>query len=154
MKLHDIKPAAGSRRKKVRRGRGDSSGAGSFSGRGCKGQNSRSGGGVRLGFEGGQTPLLRRTPKLRGFKNPCRIEYRAINLYILEDKFADGDKVTPETLVEKGVVSSVSTPVKILGQGELTKKLTFEGVVLSKSVASKLGVKQEVTEKKEPKKKK
>ena len=136
MKLHDLQSNPGSRKQKDRRGRGDSSGSGNFSGRGCKGQNARAGGGVRLGFEGGQTPLLRRTPKLKGFKNPKRIEYIILNLSQIEERYSDGETVSPATLYEKRLVAKADLPIKILGSGTLTKKVEFMGVKLSKSVES------------------
>ena len=104
MKLHELKPAEGSRKVRNRVGRGTSSGNGKTSGRGQKGQNSRSGGGVRLGFEGGQTPLFRRLPK-RGFTNVNRKEYAVVNLDVL-NRFEDGTEVTPVVLVEAGIVSN------------------------------------------------
>lgn len=138
MKRSDLMPAAGSRTKKVRRGRGDGSGHGNYSGRGMKGQNSRAGGGVRIGFEGGQTPLLRRTPKKKGFRNPNRVEFLAINFHVLEGKFSDGEVVSPATLLEKRIIRNLKQPVKILGTGTLTKQVSFEGVIFSKSAESAL----------------
>ncbi len=156
MKLHDIKANSGSRKPKVRKGRGDSSGSGNYSGRGMKGQNSRAGGGVRLGFEGGQTPLLRRTPKLKGFKNPNRVEYVVINLDKIEARYADGEVVSPTSLFEKRLVAKAGLPIKILGNGTLTKKVTFEYVKMSKvvekasaSAPKKPAAKKEETTKKE-----
>jgi len=134
MKLHELKPNVGAKKAKVRRGRGDGSGHGNFCGRGCKGQNARAGGGVRPGFEGGQTPLVRRMPKLKGFKSPNRIEYTPINLDTIELRFEDGEIVSPDTLVEKGVLKTVKNPIKILARGKLTKKVTFEGVRMSAAV--------------------
>ncbi len=151
MKLHDLKPVVGSRKKKTRRGRGDASGSGNYCGRGMNGQNCRSGGGVRIGFEGGQTPLLRRVPKLKGFKNPCRIEYMPINFTIIEEKFSDGEVVSPNTLVEKRILRNQKMPVKILGTGKLTKKVTFEDVKMSKTVEKAIGSKKKKEEKKEEK---
>jgi len=123
MKLHELKPAEGSRKNRNRVGRGTSSGNGKTSGRGQKGQKARSGGGVRLGFEGGQTPLFRRLPK-RGFTN--------INLDQL-NAFDDGAEVTPVVLVESGIVKAEKSGIKILGNGELTKKLTVKAAKFSKS---------------------
>ena len=139
MKLHDIKANTGSRKQRDRRGRGDSSGSGNFSGRGCKGQNARAGGGVRLGFEGGQTPLLRRTPKLKGFKRAHRTEYIILNLHQIEERYQDGETVSPATLFEKGLIAKADLPVKVLGRGQLTKKVEFAGVKLSKSVETTAG---------------
>lgn len=131
MKLHELQPAEGSRKVRNRVGRGTSSGNGKTSGRGQKGQNSRSGGGVRLGFEGGQTPLFRRLPK-RGFSNVNRKEYAVVNLETL-NRFEDGTEVTPVVLVEAGIVKNEKAGIKILGNGELTKKLTVKAAKFSKS---------------------
>lgn len=139
MKLNELRPATGSRKKKIRRGRGDASGHGNYSGRGMKGQNCRSGGGVRIGFEGGQTPLLLRSPKLRGFKNPCRTEYIAVNLSTLEEKYSDSEVVSLDTLLEKRIIRNTNLPVKILGNGTLTKKLTVKGLKMSKTAEKALG---------------
>ncbi|QPA31076.1 50S ribosomal protein L15 [Thermaerobacillus caldiproteolyticus] len=124
MKLHELQPALGSRKERNRVGRGIGSGNGKTSGRGHKGQNARSGGGVRLGFEGGQTPLFRRLPK-RGFTNINRKEYAIVNLDAL-NRFEDGTEVTPELLLETGVVSKLKDGVKILGNGQIEKKLTVK----------------------------
>ena len=131
MKLHELKPAEGSRQERNRVGRGSSSGNGKTSGRGQKGQKSRSGGGVRLGFEGGQTPLFMRLPK-RGFTNVNRKEYAVVNLDIL-NRFDDGTEVTPLTLVEAGIVKDEKSGIKVLGNGELTKKLTVKAAKFSKT---------------------
>ncbi|ADI25199.1 50S ribosomal protein L15 [Geobacillus thermoleovorans CCB_US3_UF5] len=131
MKLHELKPAPGSRKKAVRVGRGIGSGNGKTSGRGQKGQNARSGGGVRLGFEGGQTPLFRRLPK-RGFTNINRKEYAVVNLEKL-NRFEDGTEVTPELLLETGVISKLKSGVKILGKGQIEKKLTVKAHKFSAS---------------------
>lgn len=137
MKQHEVQPSEGARKSRIRRGRGDSSGYGSFSGRGCKGQNSRAGGGVRLGFEGGQTPLWKRMPKLKGFNNPCRVEYAPVNLLKIEKAYENGETVNEMTLLEKGILSSTKNPVKILGNGTFSKKITFEGVAFSSSAKEK-----------------
>jgi large subunit ribosomal protein L15 len=126
MQLHDLFPAPGSRKKRKRVGRGVGSGHGSTSGRGNNGQNSRAGGGKGPGFEGGQNPLHMRLPKLPGFTNPNRVEYAVVNVSRLELLFADGDSVDAETLVAKGVIKSVNEQVKVLGDGEITKKLTVK----------------------------
>ena len=131
MKLHELKPAEGSRQERNRVGRGSSSGNGKTSGRGQKGQKSRSGGGVRLGFEGGQTPLFMRLPK-RGSTNVNRKEYAVVNLDIL-NRFEDGTEVTPLTLVEAGIVKDEKSGIKVLGNGELTKKLTVKAAKFSKT---------------------
>ena len=128
MKLHELQPATGSRKVRNRVGRGTSSGNGKTSGRG---QKARSGGGVRLGFEGGQTPLFRRLPK-RGFTNINAKEYAIVNLDQL-NAFEDGAEVTPVVLVESGIVKAEKSGIKILGNGELTKKLTVKAAKFSKS---------------------
>ena len=123
MKLHTISPAIGATHSKKRLGRGTSSGTGKTSGKGHKGQNARSGGGVRIGFEGGQTPLFRRIAK-RGFSNAMfKTEYAVINLSDL-NKFEDGAVITPELLKEMGILKNQLEGVKVLGQGKLEKKLT------------------------------
>ena len=130
MKLHELQPAEGSRKVRNRVGRGTSSGNGKTAGRGQKGQKARSGGGVRLGFEGGQTPLFRRLPK-RGFTNVNRKEYAVINLDVL-NRFEDGTEVTPVALVEAGIVKNEKAGIKILGNGSLDKKLTVKAAKFSK----------------------
>lgn len=124
MKLHELKPAEGSRQERKRKGRGIGSGNGKTAGRGHKGQNARSGGGVRLGFEGGQTPLFRRLPK-RGFTNINRKEYAVVNLDAL-NVFEVGTEVTPELLIETGLVKKELAGIKILAKGSLDKKLTVK----------------------------
>ena len=136
MFLNELKPADGAKTKKFRKGRGHGSGNGKFAGRGRDGQKSRSGGGVRPGFEGGQMPLYRRIPK-RGFTNINSKEIVAINLDKLE-KFNDGDVVTVTALKEKGIINNSKDGVKILGNGELTKKLTVQVNAFSKSAAEKI----------------
>jgi large subunit ribosomal protein L15 len=136
MKLHELKPAEGSRHKKKRVGRGMASGHGKTSGRGHDGQNSRSGGGVRLGFEGGQNPLARRLPK-RGFTNPTRKEYAIINLDVLNN-FEKGTVVTPELLKEKGYVKQVKDGVKVLGNKEVNVALTVKANKFSQTAVSKI----------------
>ncbi|MCG1023868.1 MULTISPECIES: 50S ribosomal protein L15 [Sutcliffiella] len=122
MKLHELKPNEGSRKERNRLGRGTGSGNGKTSGKGHKGQNARSGGGVRPGFEGGQTPLFQRLPK-RGFTNINRKEYAIINLDAL-NRFDEGTEVTPELLLETGLVSKLNAGLKVLGNGSIEKKLT------------------------------
>lgn len=124
MKLHELKPTEGSRKERKRLGRGIGSGQGKTAGKGHKGQNARSGGGVRLGFEGGQTPLFRRLPK-RGFTNFARKEFAIVNLDTL-NRFAEGTEVTPELLIETGVVSNEKAGIKILAKGNVEKKLTVK----------------------------
>lgn len=126
MQIHDLFPAPGSRKSRKRVGRGNGSGHGSTAGRGDKGQNSRAGGGKGPGFEGGQNPMHMRLPKLPGFKNRNRVEYSVVNVSRLDQVFAEGDVVTAETLVEKGVIKSAAELVKVLGDGEITKKLTVK----------------------------
>ena len=124
LKLHNLSPVEGARHRKKIVGRGTGSGHGKTSGRGHKGQNARSGGGVRPGYEGGQTPLFKRLPK-RGFTNISRKEYAVVNLEDLNNAcFNDGDKVTPEVLVKFGFVNKKYEYVKVLGNGTLEKKLT------------------------------
>lgn len=131
MKLHELKPAEGSRKVRNRVGRGTSSGNGKTSGRGQKGQKARSGGGVRLGFEGGQTPLFRRLPK-RGFTNINAKEYALVSLEAL-NIFEDGTEVSPSVLKNAGVIKSEKSGVKILANGELTKKLDVKASKFSKA---------------------
>lgn len=131
MKLHELQPSEGSRQVRNRVGRGTSSGNGKTSGRGQKGQKARSGGKVRLGFEGGQTPLFRRLPK-RGFTNVNRKDYAVINLDVL-NRFEDGAEVTPVALVEAGIVKNEKSGIKVLANGELTKKLTVKAAKFSKA---------------------
>jgi len=131
MKLHELKPAEGSRQVRNRVGRGIGSGNGKTAGRGHKGQNSRSGGGVRPGFEGGQNPLFRRLPK-RGFTNINRKEYAIVNLDAL-NRFEDGAEVTPALLLEIGIVSNEMAGIKILGHGTLSTKLTVKAHKFSAS---------------------
>ena len=132
MKLNELKPAEGSRSKRLRRGRGLSSGHGFTSGRGTKGQKAH--GKTRLGFEGGQMPLYRQIPK-RGFTNINRKEYAIVNLTAL-NKFDDGAEVTPEVLVENGIVKNLKSGVKVLGSGKLEKKLTVKANKFSASAVS------------------
>ena len=136
--MHDLKPTPGSKTKKIRVGRGNAAKRGNFCGRGMNGQNARSGGGVRLGFEGGQTTLIGRTPKLKGFKNPNRVEHLAVNLDQIDAVYKDGETVNPQTLAEKGLIKNEGVPVKILGNGKCSKKVTVEGLKMSKSVEKAL----------------
>lgn len=134
MKLHEMSYTEGARRDRKRIGRGHGSGNGKTAGKGHKGQNARSGGGVRLGFEGGQTPLARRLPK-RGFTNFNRKEFAIVNVGSLE-VFEEGTVVTPELLLETGLVGKLLDGVKILGEGELTKKLTVQANKFSSSAVT------------------
>jgi len=136
MKLHELQPAPGSRHSRKRVGRGTGSGMGKTSTRGHKGQWARSGGGVRLGFEGGQNPLYRRLPK-RGFNNIHRKEFAIVNLEDL-NKFAAGSEVTPETLLESGIVKNPKDGIKILGDGELNVSLTVKANKFSQSAIEKI----------------
>lgn len=124
MQIHDLFPAPGSRKPRKRVGRGNGSGHGSTAGRGDKGQGSRAGGTKGPGFEGGQTPLAMRLPKLPGFTNRNRVEYAVVNVSRLDEHYADGDVVDGESLVARGIVKSATSPIKVLGDGELKKKLT------------------------------
>ena len=136
MKLHELRPAAGSKSAPKRVGRVTGSGLGRNAGKGEKGQNARSGGGVRPGFEGGQMPLYRRLPK-RGFTNPFTKHFVTINVDRL-NIFDNGTEVTPELLLERRVVSKLMDGVKILGNGNIEKSLTIAGCKLSKQAAEKI----------------
>ena len=136
MKLHELKPAAGSTTAPKRLGRGIGSGLGKTSGKGHKGAKARSGGGKRAGFEGGQMPLVRRVPK-RGFTNIFSIEYETINVERL-DIFEDGTVVTPELLLQKGLIKKVRDGVKVLGSGEVTRKLTVKANKFTGSAKEKI----------------
>ena len=136
MNLHELSPAAGSNTKAYRKGRGNGSGNGKTGGRGQKGQWARSGGGVRVGFEGGQMPLTRRIPK-RGFHNIFAKPLEAVNVSALE-KFEDGAVVDAKALLEKGILSKCEYGVKILGNGSLTKKLTVQASAFSASAKEKI----------------
>ncbi|MGF7049787.1 large subunit ribosomal protein L15 [Paenibacillus sp. DS2015] len=136
MKLHELSSTPGARKERKRVGRGTSSGTGKTSGRGHKGQNSRSGGGVRPGFEGGQNPLYRRLPK-RGFTNPTRKEYAIVNIEDLNN-FAADTEVTPEFLFENGIVKNAKSGIKILGNGEVTVKLSVKANKFSQSAVEKI----------------
>ena len=131
MKLHELQATEGARKEHFRKGRGLGSGNGKTSGKGQKGQNARSGGGVALGFEGGQLPLFRALPK-RGFKNVNHVNYAVVNVSSLE-KFKEGTLITPALLKENGLISKEYDGVKVLGNGTLTKKLTVQAHSFSKS---------------------
>jgi large subunit ribosomal protein L15 len=132
MELNDLRPAKGAKRARRRVGRGPGSGRGKTAGRGHKGQKSRSGYSRRFGFEGGQMPLVRRIPK-RGFSNRFRVEYQVVNLRDLERVFDNGETVSPEQLIGRGLVRAGAERVKILASGELTKKLTVQAHRFSES---------------------
>ena len=134
MKLHELKYTEGARQDSKRLGRGQGSGQGKTAGKGHKGQNARSGGGVALGFEGGQTPIYRRIPK-RGFTNVNRVEYAIVNVEQL-NRFENGVEVSPELLIETGLVKKEYNGIKILGVGTLEKKLTVKAHKFSKSAVS------------------
>lgn len=137
MKLHELSPVEGSTKVRKRVGRGHGSGNGKTAGKGHKGQNARSGGGVRIGFEGGQMPLIRRIPK-RGFNNKLfATKYTAVNVSDLS-KFKDGTVVDTELLLAAGVIKKVNDGVKILGKGELTSKLTVKAAAFSQSAKEKI----------------
>lgn len=136
MKLHELKPSPGSSKNRKRLGRGTATGQGKTAGRGMNGQKSRSGGGVRPGFEGGQMPLYRRLPK-RGFTNIFGTQFAEINVEVL-NKFEDGAEVTPEVLKSEGILKKQLDGVKILGNGELAKKLTVKAHKFSKSAVEKI----------------
>ena len=145
MKLHELSPAEGSAKANYRKGRGPGSGNGKTAGKGHKGQNARSGGGVKPGFEGGQLPLYRRNPK-RGFVNKFGKQYAIVNVECL-NKFEDGAVVDAAALIDSGIIKSVCDGIKILGEGELTKKLTVKAAVFSETAKEKieaLGGKTEV----------
>ena len=145
MKLHDLKPAVGATTAPKRLGRGTGSGLGKTSGKGHKGAKARSGGGKRPGFEGGQMPLTMRLPK-RGFTNKWRVEYATVNVERL-NIFEDGATVTPVELIQAGILKNVQDGVKILGNGEITKKLTVQANKFSETAKQKIeaaGVKVEV----------
>ena len=137
MKLNELRPAEGSTRESFRVGRGPGSGNGKTAGKGHKGQNARSGGGVRPGFEGGQLPLYRKLPK-RGFNNKFATVYAIVNVETLNKYFQDGDTVNLETLLAKKIIRKAFDGLKVLGDGELTKKLTVQATVFSAAAKEKI----------------
>ncbi len=137
MKLHELSPNEGSVKDTFRRGRGTGSGNGKTAGKGHKGQNARSGGGVRPGFQGGQLPLYRKLPK-RGFHNKFGVIYAVVNVDDLDKKFEDGATVDAEALLESGIISKVCDGIKVLGRGEITKKLTVKAAVFSETAKGKI----------------
>ena len=137
IELDELRPAAGATRTRKRLGRGPGSGTGKTAGKGHKGQKSRSGYSRRFGFEGGQMPLARRIPK-RGFTNVFRVSYQVVNLRDLERAFADGDEVSPDAMVAKGLVSRTGGPVKILATGELNKKLSVQAHAFSAAARTRI----------------
>lgn len=136
MKLHHLKPAPGAHRKRTRKGRGEAAGKGKTAGRGTKGTGAR--GTMRVGFEGGQTPLQQRLPKLPGFTPRNRVEYATVNVGRLAETFADGAEVTPEDLREAGLVRKGHAPVKVLGDGELSVALTVSAHAFSAAAERKI----------------
>ena len=136
MKLHELSPAQGSAKSRYRKGRGPGSGNGKTAGRGHKGQNARSGGGVRPGFEGGQLPIYRRLPK-RGFNNHFAKEYAIINVGRLNE-FDEGSVINVQTLLECGILNKALDGLKVLGNGELSKKLTVEAAIFSATAKEKI----------------
>jgi large subunit ribosomal protein L15 len=137
MQQHEINPPGGKHKKRRRIGRGDSSGFGSYSGRGMKGQKSRSGGGVRPGFEGGQLALMKKLPMMRGFTNIFRVSYTPVNLDRLA-VFEANTEITPELLSEAGIVRELKTPIKILGRGEIEIPLSIAAHKFSASARQKI----------------
>ena len=138
MELKDLKPAEGSRHSRKRVGRGPASGTGKTAGRGLNGQKSRSGGGVRRGFEGGQTPLARRLPKLPGFRNINHVEYLPVNVSRIEKYYEAGEVVDGESLAAKGIIKHSTDLVKVLGDGEITKAVTVKVDKVSASAKAKI----------------
>ncbi|MGN0038095.1 MAG: 50S ribosomal protein L15 [Coriobacteriales bacterium] len=138
MNLHDLKPAPGSTHSRKRVGRGVGSGYGGTSGRGMNGQGSRAGGTKGPGFEGGQTPLAMRLPKLPGFRNINRKEYLPVNVSRIEAKYEAGEVVDGESLVAKGIIKHADSLVKVLGDGEITKAVTIKGLKVSASAQAKI----------------
>lgn len=137
MKQNELKPPAGAKHKRKRIGRGNGSGHGTYSGRGVKGQKARSGGGVRLGFEGGQLPLVKRLPRKRGFTNIFKVEYNTVNVGELAI-FSPGSEVTPKELLEAGLISAPHRPTKILGQGDIQRPLLVKANKFSASAEKKI----------------
>ena len=136
MKLSELSPAAGSTRENYRKGRGAGSGNGKTAGKGHKGQNARSGGGVRVGFEGGQIPLYRRLPK-RGFKNRFAAVYATVNVKDL-NKYSDGDVIDVTTLLRDRIIRKAYDGLKVLGDGEISKKITVKATIFSASAKEKI----------------
>lgn len=137
MKLHELQPAAGSVKDVKRIGRGHGSGNGKTAGKGHKGQKARSGGSIRPGFEGGQMPLQRRMPK-RGFNNIFALEYAEVNVSVLNSKFEDGAVVDAEALIASGVIKDAKDGIKVLGNGDITKKLTVKAAKFTASAQEKI----------------
>lgn len=134
---HQLVPNKGARKSRKRIGRGDSAGQGSTAGRGMKGQKSRTGSKLRPGFEGGQLPLIKGLPMKRGFTNPFKVYYSLVKIEAL-DSFETGDRITPEELLRRGMVRNLNQPVKILGDGELSKALTVSAHKFTRSAREKI----------------
>ena len=137
MLQHNLKPRAGATHKRKRVGRGDGSGHGSYSGKGCKGQKSRAGGGVRLGFEGGQLALIKRLPRKRGFTNIFKIRYSIVNVGEL-NAFSTNAKITSKELLDSGLIKSVQYPVKILAGGDIDRPLVIKANKFSAAAEKKI----------------
>ncbi len=137
MRQDELRPPRGAKHGRKRVGRGDSSGRGTYSGRGCKGQKSRSGGGVRLGFEGGQLPLIQRLPRKRGFTNVFRVEYSVVNVGKL-GVFPSGAEVGPRELLNAGLIGTVDRPIKVLGHGDIRHPLVVTAHKFSASATEKI----------------
>ena len=138
MQQHSLKSPQGSKKNRKRVGRGDSSGSGSYSGKGMKGQKSRSGGGVRPGFEGGQLPLIKKLSALRGFNNIFRREFIPINLSTISKLYEKDSQISPETLVDKNVLKNTNSPIKILGEGEINFSVNVTAHKFSRSAKDKI----------------
>lgn len=138
IRLHDLRPAPGSTKKRKRVGRGNAGKGGTYAGRGRKGQGARSGGVKGPYFEGGQLPLVRRLPRIRGFKNIFRVPFRIVNVGRLETTFEPGEEITPETLLTRGLIKKGKNPVKVLAEGELTKALRISAHAFSKGAREKI----------------
>ena len=138
MELKDLRPNPGATKNRKRVGRGPGSGTGKTAGRGLNGQKSRAGGGKGKGFEGGQTPLAMRLPKLGGFRNVNRVEYVPVNVSRIEENFEAGETVNRETLIAKGIVKQYEGPIKVLGDGDITKAVTVCVDKVSASAAAKI----------------
>ena len=136
MKLHELSPATGAVKARFRKGRGAGSGNGKTAGKGHKGQNARTGGGVRPGFEGGQLPIYRKLPK-RGFHNVFAKHYTIVNVDAL-NVFEDGSVVSADTLIENGIINDINDGIKVLGNGEISKKLTVKASIFSASAKEKI----------------
>ena len=137
MKQNELRPPVGAKHKRKLVGRGNGSGHGTYSGRGCKGQKARSGGGVRLGFEGGQLPLIKRLPRKRGFTNIFKTKYNVVNVGKLTI-FPSGSEVTPEELLRAGLINTTGNPTKILGVGDIQHPLLVSANKFSSSAEKKI----------------